>query len=308
MRYLNLFFVGSFLLITSFVIQENSLSRVGSNVAEMKEGALFYLSRNEFALYGMTDEVRKASKLVPVAERAAVVKAIGQLVKKYMMSTAIDADYRKRVKEEYADYEKPDYHVPSWKEKLNQAYESNINLYGMMDATMLSNALEGIASTHKMILDFYDQKNQEAIQAMENAGNSKANSEAILKELNAIAPLAQKDFPEFKKRFATFNAKTQIENDFITESKSYSDAMAEMNAKLAVDKRARIKLVLQNFLATSADVDFTAKVYTDNTGKREFVNPEYEQKPSDWKFYYRVGKEPVLAARSFAQQWLTELK
>jgi len=308
MRYPNLFLAGSFLLITSFVIQENSLSRVGSNVAEMKEGALFYLSRNEFALYGATDEVKKASKLIPVAERAAVVTAVGQLVKNYMMSSAIDTDYRKRIKDEYAGYEKPDYNNPSWKEKLSQANESNINLYGMMDANQLSEILEGLVSTHKMILDFYDQKNQEAIQAMENVGNSKAKSEAALEELIAIAPLPQKNLPEFKKRFAAFNAKKQIENDFLTESESYTNAMGEMNAKLAVDKHARIKLVLQNFLDTSANVDFTAKVYTDNTGKRKFVNPEYEQKPSDWKFYYRVGKEPVLAARSFAQQWLSELK
>ncbi len=296
------------LVLTSFLLQDNSLARIGSNATEMKEVALFFMGKDEFTLYGASDLARAACKKIPVAERATVVKPVGQLVKNYMMGAAIDADYIKKIKEEYAGYEKPDLNAPQWKEKLNQANQSNASLYGMMDATMLSATLEGLVSTHKMVLDFYDKKNQEAIQAMENVGNSKAKSEVALKELNAIAPLAQKNLPEFKKRFAAFNAKTQIENDFFTESKRYTDAMTEMKSKLAVDKKQRIKLVLQSFLNGSTNIDYAAQTYTNADGFKIFKNQDYEQKSSDWKFYYRVGKEPVMAARAFAQQWLLELK
>jgi hypothetical protein len=39
-----------------------------------------------------------------------------------------------------------------------------------------------------------------------------------------------------------------------------------------------------------------------------FVNPEYERKPSDWKFIFRSGKESSDAARVVATQWLAGLK
>lgn len=41
--------------------------------------------------------------------------------------------------------------------------------------------------------------------------------------------------------------------------------------------------------------------------KQEFANPFYQRKPAEWKFLYRLGKEPVAEARLFAKQWLAEL-
>jgi len=38
-----------------------------------------------------------------------------------------------------------------------------------------------------------------------------------------------------------------------------------------------------------------------------FVNESYESKSSEWKLWYRAGKEPVPAARAAVGAWLKEL-
>jgi hypothetical protein len=62
------------------------------------------------------------------------------------------------------------------------------------------------------------------------------------------------------------------------------------------------------FLDKSAGIDFDAKLTETKGGKVKFINPEYEGKDSQWKLYFRAGKDTVAAARTFAQEWLTELK
>ena len=62
------------------------------------------------------------------------------------------------------------------------------------------------------------------------------------------------------------------------------------------------------FLEKTSDINFAAKTTKDKDGKIKFVDQEYEYKDSQWKLYYRAGKETVTAARTFAQNWLNELK
>jgi predicted O-linked N-acetylglucosamine transferase (SPINDLY family) len=63
---------------------------------------------------------------------------------------------------------------------------------------------------------------------------------------------------------------------------------------------------LRAFLTLSATVDFDAKLQKSGS-KWYFANPAYEQQTEQWKFLYRIGKEPVSAARTFAADWLKEL-
>ena len=68
-----------------------------------------------------------------------------------------------------------------------------------------------------------------------------------------------------------------------------------------------IKKHLQNFLTTTADIDFAAETVNKN-GKKIFVNPEYEHKGYYWKMAYRAGKEVVEPSRTFVTEWLQEIK
>ncbi len=65
-----------------------------------------------------------------------------------------------------------------------------------------------------------------------------------------------------------------------------------------------IKDRLKYFIELSSTVDFSAKT---QGSRKTFVNPEYEEKPSDWKMCYRAGKEVIEAARQEAQRWLNEM-
>lgn len=69
-----------------------------------------------------------------------------------------------------------------------------------------------------------------------------------------------------------------------------------------------IKKWLNTFLETSKALDYSAKTVVKENNKTIFVKSEHESKPYLWKLCYRMGKESVDAGRSFAQQWMKELK
>lgn len=64
-----------------------------------------------------------------------------------------------------------------------------------------------------------------------------------------------------------------------------------------------IRRRLEAFLEMSATVDFDAKLEG-----RQFADPEYEAKPSEWKMCFRAGREATMAAREEAEAWIKELE
>jgi hypothetical protein len=65
---------------------------------------------------------------------------------------------------------------------------------------------------------------------------------------------------------------------------------------------------LHQFLELSQDSAFDAKLVPKGGGKMKFADPQYETKSNQWKLCYRVGREPVQAARSFAIEWLRQIE
>jgi hypothetical protein len=96
----------------------------------------------------------------------------------------------------------------------------------------------------------------------------------------------------------------------------YQQQMTEYNSKLgdwnkeypANNPKPMVKKWISSFLEKTANVDYGAKTATDQYGRELFINQKYEQKDNLWKMSYRAGKQPMEAARSFAQSWLSELK
>jgi hypothetical protein len=86
----------------------------------------------------------------------------------------------------------------------------------------------------------------------------------------------------------------------------HEEAVAEWNKRTPADPKTLIADRIREFLETSADLDYTAKLAKRGTLMR-FENEDYEAKSSQWKLCFRAGKEAVDAARVFAQAWLTEL-
>lgn len=77
----------------------------------------------------------------------------------------------------------------------------------------------------------------------------------------------------------------------------------ENEKKFPAEPVVMIEKRLSDFLSISATVDFDAAL---NGG--QFVKPEYEKKPAEWKMCFRAGKEVVMAAREEAAKWLAELR
>jgi hypothetical protein len=85
------------------------------------------------------------------------------------------------------------------------------------------------------------------------------------------------------------------------------EALAEWNIRLPTDPKALIAGRIREFLETSADVDFGAKLVKKG-GLMRFDNEDYEAKPITWKLCFRAGREAVEAARTFATSWLSALE
>ena len=88
---------------------------------------------------------------------------------------------------------------------------------------------------------------------------------------------------------------------------SYARLLQDWEAKYPSNHLLYVKGRLQQFLEATDDVDFDAQL-TERGGVKYFVKPDYERKGSQWKMAFRAGKEAVSAARSFAQQWMTEIR
>jgi hypothetical protein len=100
-----------------------------------------------------------------------------------------------------------------------------------------------------------------------------------------------------------------IKQGYEMQMDDYKNKVVEWEAEYpSGNPKPMIKKWINTFLEKSVDINFAAKTLKDKNGKLKFADQEYEYKDSQWKLYYRAGKETVTAARSFAQNWLSELK
>jgi hypothetical protein len=108
----------------------------------------------------------------------------------------------------------------------------------------------------------------------------------------------QKDHPQPKLTDEQLLA--QEKHRYEEDNRKYQEALA---MQTPTDPNGAIKKALRTALEETAGVDYDARLQS-----RDFVNPEYRSKDSDWKMAYRAGRGPTEAARAFAQKWLAELK
>lgn len=117
----------------------------------------------------------------------------------------------------------------------------------------------------------------------------------------AQATIAQMETPEMRKtrleaiRTARADRTKQYEQELQNWKRDYPESASPLIAKR-----------LREFLALSADVDFTAATRAKDR-RMVFENATYEQKPAQWKMCYRAGKEATSIVRAAAQAWLKEL-
>jgi hypothetical protein len=147
----------------------------------------------------------------------------------------------------------------------------------------------------------------ESIKAMEGFAK---NTNADLKKM------AEENLPELRKQLKDIerpdNELIKLiadaeKTNFEMQTQRHAENLAKWEKEFPVDPKHLVKKRLVNFLELTSDIDFNAELKEKN-GHKVFVNTAYERKSDDWKRAFRAGREAVTAARTFAQNWLNELK
>ena len=157
-----------------------------------------------------------------------------------------------------------------------------------MRNNMITQAKEGVKNTEESLKKAPADMKSIFEKTLESARQNLKNAED---PNNKYIKSYTQNFPAFEKQMQTLQ-----END-----------LKAWEAKYPTNHLLFIKGRLQEFLEATKDVDFNAQL-TERNGKKYFVNPDYERKNYRWKMAFRAGKDAVQAARSFAEQWMNEIK
>jgi len=209
----------------------------------------------------------KAFKMLPAASRAALVGAGLGWIKNYAASAEFADAYRK-----FREKGKPQPPEP------RPAADDEIK---KMKADM-----------EKSIAEL--RQNMAGMDA-----ETKKTMEGVIKEMRAqmerMEDPGQRDLMRQMTEMSTAEDKKRHENE-----------LTEWEQRYPADSRALIRKRINDFLAASADVDFSARLEP-RGDMMIFAREEYEEKSPEWKLCYRAGKEATEAARAFARNWLMEL-
>jgi len=134
------------------------------------------------------------------------------------------------------------------------------------------------------------------------------------KALASLPPEQRKQLEESMKQAAAAQddpemRKTRLEaikTDRAKRTNEYQTALAIWQRDFPQNPSALVAKRLREFLAITADVDFTATLKPQDNVML-FEKPEYQNKPAAWKLCYRAGKDATSAARAGVQAWLKEL-
>lgn len=146
---------------------------------------------------------------------------------------------------------------------------------------------------------------------------SVADMEATVKNSDAAnKPIFEKVLADSRKTLAEAespnnpmiaNYRKNYQQALKSNEESYAASLARWEKEYPSNPLAFVQKRLEAFLDYTKDIDFSAALVTKN-GKQVFVNPAYERQNNYWKMGFRAGKEVVEPARTFVQQWLTEIR
>jgi hypothetical protein len=210
----------------------------------------------------------KAFKMLPAAARAAVVTAGLGWIKSHAASAEFLAAYQELRRQEKPEAPAARLAADDPAKKMKADMEKNI-------AEMRKGMAAMDAETKKVM-------------------------ETTIQEMRAQVERMGSD-PQQKKLW-----EQMAEMERAEDKKRHEQELQAWEEKLPADPRALIRKRINDFLAVSAGVDFSAKL-TPRGDKMIFAREDYEQKPSEWKLCFRAGKEATAAARAFAETWLAEL-
>lgn len=258
-------------------------------------------------------KVRQMALKIPEGSRAAAVQAMGAVVRSYTESNDFKVRYKNWLKNKY---DISDDRTREAAQTQNTSMNDVKSAYNQQ-LTMIQNSYSQMPpSALAMMIQSQIQMIQQDLESAE--GDEKTAKTKELAELKRLQALSKTKPEEFKKQYVASVDKTlkqqmtqqmgKMEDDLDQSKKQANDYQKRLaDYKAASNLNAVLKQRLTNFIALSGTVDFDAQLIQQGR-KMEFVKPEYRNKPGNWKLLFRMGKTPVLAARTFAQNWIKELE
>ena len=252
---------------------------------------------------------RQAAKQLSAQARATAVRALYPLVRTYVESD----DFRNR----YDSWLRGKYHISDTPDPSSTMTSADLRA---MINEQLDQTLAAFSNLTPQLLGLMLPEQIAQLQEqMQNAdAPTKAAMSRELTELKQIQPLVTSKPDEFKTRFLASMKRSMAyhleedmknEEEQLAKAKEQAEEQRDNEARYQAEKNPNlvIRKKLREFIALAESVDFDAQ--TQKQGYRvEFVRDDYRGKSREWKQLYRIGREPVMAARDLARTWLKELQ
>jgi len=163
----------------------------------------------------------------------------------------------------------------------------------------------------------YTAKSKEEVRKEKIAEMQKSitDAEALVKKMPDMAKTMQPTIDMFKNNLKDYQdpnsqmIELYYQNELHTKKQredSYKESMERWQKEYPANVNTMIRERLQKFVTLAKTVDFNAQL-KEVGGKKKFVNPQYEGQNYEWKQIFRAGKEVIIPAISFAEQWIKEL-
>ena len=215
----------------------------------------------------------KVLKDLAIGDRISVIESIGKNVKEYASSKEFISKYN-QLRE---DRKPTPPEAPKYSAQLKEEQKESLK--------------NSIAETEK------------------SKSQMPKDQQAMLDEIITVFKQQLKDIDDPENTMFTPEMDGYIKQSYDMQMDEYNKSVAEWEIEYpANNPKPMIKTWINTFLKNSLNINYNAKTVKNNDGKIKFVDQEYESKDGQWKLYYRAGKETVTAARTFAQNWLNELK
>ncbi len=284
------------------------LTDTGVTMTNVKEGVMTNLEKEGKFTFYTNFAIRKAAMQIPAGSRANTVRMLGKVVRSYVESAAFADNYRKNAEAmNPADEAYSDESIQQRESEINQAD-------GMVNAQMQA-MQQGFSQLEPGML--YNAINMQVTQWEADASQAGDKEREQMMYLKKLLKTHAANKPEFKKQYLLY-LQRQMQEGSAGDVEKQKQKLAEAKAKNAEyqkqkalqvakgDYRPVLRKQLTAFIALCNSVDFNAKL--ESRGYRqEFVNPAYRNKSSEWKLLFRMGQEPVMAAKAFAQEWLADV-
>jgi hypothetical protein len=277
----------------------DTLTDLGTTIAEVKAKTLEQIGNKSFNLPYYTNAMKDACRKLPVGVREATMMSLGKIIRDYVESPQFKTEYYAYA-ESHASMTKFDSADAKWTEEKKQKTEEVTTLLKnpqMMD--IFANQMDAQLQVAESMITLLKTN-----PTMDMGGLTIKDFQKNADDAKMLKALYAKDKAAFGKKYAEVTTDAQIHSEMLAEKQH--QANDEKNLAEIKNYPVIVKNELQQFLDGSVNIDFNAKLVAKGD-RLVFVNPEYEQKDGNWKFYYRCGKESVTGARHFAEGWLSNL-